>query len=34
MLIINVNLQDKKDNKIVNKANFVKLEIWLTKIYV
>ncbi len=32
--IINIDFRNKKDNKIVNKINFVKLEIRLTKIYV
>ncbi len=29
-----LDFQDKKDNEIVNKTNFVKLEIRLTKAYV
>jgi len=34
MLIININFRDKKDNKVVNKTNFVKLKIWLIEIYI
>jgi hypothetical protein len=34
ILIINIDFQNKKDNKIANKTNFVKLEIRLIETYI